>query len=153
MNNPGALVYGVVAVGALLAAESTHFGSYLQTVASVMIAVALYWLAHTYAEFAAHRLRRGETLSAAHLAHVMAEEFPIVLGASIPLLAVLGGWAAGASLGSAVSIAIWTDVGLIVAIEVAAGFRARLAGHQLLTHSALGTLLGLLVIALRFVLQ
>jgi hypothetical protein len=40
------VVYGVILVGALLAAESGVHETYLDTVLSAVIATAIYWLAH-----------------------------------------------------------------------------------------------------------
>jgi len=43
----------------------------------------------------------------------MLHEAPILVGAAIPLLALLVWWVAGAKLTDAVSAAIWTAAGMI----------------------------------------
>src|ERR1035441_8833725 len=47
-TNPGRLVYGTIAVGALLAAESARQETYVETVFAVAITLLLYWLAHSF---------------------------------------------------------------------------------------------------------
>ncbi|MFZ0378057.1 MAG: hypothetical protein WAL38_09535, partial [Solirubrobacteraceae bacterium] len=78
---------------------------------------------------------------------------PILAGASPPLLAVLIAWAAGATLGSAIDIALWTGVAAIIAVEVAAGIQADLSGRRLLIQAVVGAAFGLLILALRLVLH
>lgn len=50
-------IYGTVAVGSVLAVESAQRESYLETVGAVLIALVLYWLAHSYGESASRRWR------------------------------------------------------------------------------------------------
>jgi hypothetical protein len=51
LANPGAVVYGTVTVGAVLATESAQRETYASTLEGVLVALVLYWLAHSYAEF------------------------------------------------------------------------------------------------------
>ena len=152
-DNPAGLVYGTVTVAALLAAESARSETYAEVIASVVITLILYWLAHAYAEFVGHRLQREERFTYAGLIRTAAHEFAVVLGATVPLLILLGGWAFGARLGTAVSAAIWTAVGAIIAVELVIGIRAELEGRDVLRQTLFGAVLGLLVIALRVVLH
>ena len=76
-----------------------------------------------------------------------------MLGATVPLLVLLGGWALGARLDSAALAAIWTAAGTIVVLEVVIGVRAGVTGWELARQTLFGALLGLLVIALRVVLH
>src|ERR1039458_1864530 len=64
VRNPASVIYGVLAVGALLAAESGRHESYAVTLGSVLIALCLYWLAHAYADVLGHRLQTQERLHA-----------------------------------------------------------------------------------------
>lgn len=153
LPNTGGLVYGTVTVGALLAAESATHETYGETVGAVAIALLIYWLAHAYSEFTEHRLEHGEPLRLQTLRRTLAHELTIIVGAAVPLLALLICWLAGATLGSAVTVAIWTSVVVIVAVEVTAGVRAELTGRELMTQIAFGALFGLLVVALRLVLH
>ena len=66
--NPSGLVYGVVAVGTLVAAEGAHRETYPDVVAASALALILYWLAHAYARYFADRLEKDETSVVARLA-------------------------------------------------------------------------------------
>ena len=151
--NPAAAVYGTITVGALLAAESAQHESYPRTFVAVALALLLYWLAHSYSSFAARRLLLGERLNLRGFAWTMAHELPILIGAAVPLVALLISWAAGARLASGVNAAIWTSAAMILIVEVVAGVRARLFGRELFAQATLGALLGLLVLALKLVLH
>ena len=132
----GALVYGTITVAVVLDAEYARNETYLETVGAVLIAMALYWLAHSYAEFTARRLQRGH---------------PLTIGALAETLLI--SWGAGATLGDAVSAGIWTSAGMIVLIELIVGVRAKLSGRELVAQAVMGTVLGLLVVVLRIILH
>ena len=151
--NPVGLIYGTITVGALLAAESAQSETYLETVGAVVIALAIYWLARSYAEFTAQRLTRAEPLTLAALGRTMLHELSILIGAAIPLLTLLVWWATGASLGAAVTAAIWASAAVTALIELVAALRAKLTGVELVAQAALGVVLGLLVIAMKLVLH
>lgn len=147
-TNFRAAIFGLITVGALMAADSARHATYGKTVGAVVIALILYWIAHSYAEFASRRLQQREPLALAGLAQATLHELPLLSGAALPLLAILVSWVAGASLGSAIDAAVWTVAGGIVVVEIASGLRARLSGRELLLQSAIGAGLGLLVLAL-----
>jgi hypothetical protein len=153
LENPGDAVYGAIAVGALLAAETPRRETYAKTVAAVIITLLLYWLAHSYADLAGERLRSGARLTARGLLATMLRELPILIGAAIPLATLLICWIAGTGLSAAVLAAVWTSAGIVLAIELAAGLRGRLRGRQLLSQAFVGALLGSLIILLRGVLH
>jgi hypothetical protein len=151
--NSARVVYGTIVVATLLAAESAQKETYAKTVIAVVIAIMLYWLAHSYAESAARRIDRGTRLHPKELVASMLHEAPILFGAAIPLLSLLVWWAAGAKLTNAVSAAIWTAAGMIVVFELIAGVRAKLTGFELVIQTLMGAALGCLVIALKLVLH
>jgi hypothetical protein len=151
--DPGGAVYGTITVGALLAAERARQETYLATVAAVVLTLLLYVLAHAYAEFTGHRLRAGEHLTLAGFGKTLVQESALLPGAAVPLLALLISWVVGASLSAAVSAAVWTSAGMVVILELVAGVRAGESGRELAAQTALGALLGLMVIGLRLVLH
>jgi hypothetical protein len=151
--NIGAVVYGVIAVGALLAAESAQRETYGETVAAIALAAVLYWLAHGYAGCVTRRVQEGTRLTAAGLARALLHELPILLGAALPVLAVLIAWVAGARLDGGIYAALWTAAGTIVIAEVVAGVRAELSGGEVVVQALVGSVLGLLVLAMRLVLH
>ena len=152
LQNPAAgLIYGTIVVAALLDAESAARETYPATVGGVVIAVLLYWLAHAYADFTGHRLKRREAIEFREFGGSLITELTIVLGAAIPLAVLFLSWAAGASLDTAVNVGIYTSAAMVVVIELVAGLRARLAGAHLLLQVSFGAALGGLIIALKVV--
>lgn len=153
LGNTGAVVYGVIIVGALLSAESAKHETYAATVGAVALALLVYGLAHAYSAYTEHRLERKQPLTPSGLAEALRHGLLIDAGAAIPLLALLVCWVAGVRLTSAVVAAVWTSAVMIVIVELMAGVRARLAARALLTQTMVGALFGLLVIALELVLH
>ncbi len=147
------MVYGVVAIGALLAAESGSHESFADTVESALIAIGVYWLAHAYASALGRRLRTPGRLTVRTLWRALIEESAILRGASIPLLALLLAWAAGATQETAVTVALWTSVASLVAFELAAGVRSRATPGELALEMGVGMTMGLAILALKVVLH
>ena len=127
--------------------------TYAETVIAVLITLVIYWLAHSYAEFASERLKEREPLRLEVLGRIMVHQVPILFGAAIPLVAVVILWAASASLSTAVTVAVWTSAVVVVLIETLAGIRAKRTGRELVFQTMFGGLLGLLIIVLRLTLH
>jgi membrane protein YqaA with SNARE-associated domain len=151
--NVARVVYGTVAVGALLAAESPDQETFAETLASVLIALLIYWMAHSYAELTAKRIEEGERLTTNALVNSMLHEVWILAGAAIPVLPLLIWWVAGGSLAAADTAAIWTAAGMVVVYEVVAGLSAELTAKEMAVQLALGATLGVLIISLKLVLH
>ena len=152
-ENPSGVVYGIIVIGALLAAESGRHETYLDTVASAAIAAALYWFAHAYAEVLGRRLTRHEHLSARALARALARDWAIVEGSALPLAALLIGWIAGAAQQTAVTAALWSAVVSLVAFELIAGIRSRASARELALEGCAGAAMGIAILALKIVLH
>lgn len=153
LANPGPLVYGTITIGALLAAESAQRETYASTLGAVVVALMLYWLAHSYAEFTQRRAKHDMPLNLRGLLDTITHELSILVGALFPLLALVICWLVGAKLESAVTIATWTSAAMVVIIELVVGVRERLAPRHFAAQTGLGMVLGLLVIALRTLLH
>ncbi len=152
-ENPAGAVYGTITLGALLAAEDGLHDTYAETVGSVVVTLLLYWLAHSYAELLGQRLATGERLSARALGQALGRDWAIVRGTAAPLLALLVAWAVGAGQQTAVTVALWTCAGCLVAFELLAGLRARARPGELALEVCVGAAMGLGVIALRAILH
>ncbi len=152
-ENPASVIYGVLAVGALLAAESGRHESYADTLGSVLIALCLYWLAHAYADVLGGRLKTHERLSAETLWRALIDEAAILAGATLPLLALALTWALGVALASGVEVALWSAVGSLIGFELLAGIRARATPSELLLDAGVGMTMGLAILALKVVLH
>jgi len=152
-ENPSGAVYGVIAIGALLAAESGRHETYPETLGSALIAACLYWLAHAYATVLGRRLSTQEPLTPGGLWRALVHDWALVRGAAIPLLALLVGWATGAAQQAAVSAALWSVVASLVAFELIAGIRSRARPGELAIEVGVGLAMGLGILALRIVLH
>jgi hypothetical protein len=152
-RNPARVVYGVITVGALMAAESGRHESYADLAASAFIAAALYWLLHAYSAVLGHRLATRDRLTPSTLLHGLAEESPILTGAAVPLLALLIAWAAGASQETGVSVALWTAVVSLIVFELVAALRSRASAGELALEVGVGVALGVAILGLRMALH
>lgn len=153
LDNAGEAVYGTVMIGVLFAAESSHPVGYPDAVAAALVVLALYWLTHLYTFTLGTRLRTGEPLGARVLWRSCIHELPLVEGALLPLLVLLGSWVAGASVATGVSIAIWATAGGIIVLELAAGWRSGLGLSRLLLQAGVGTAMGGAIIGLKLLLH
>jgi TM2 domain-containing membrane protein YozV len=104
------VIYGVILVGALLAAEGGVHETYLDTILSAVIATAIYWLAHSYAGPLARRLTRHDRLTVGALWRGLAQEATLIRDAAIPVLVPLIAWAIGVTQASAVAAALWSSL-------------------------------------------
>jgi hypothetical protein len=152
-ENPAGVVYGILVVGALLAAESGQHESYLDTVASAAVATALYWFAHAYAELLGRRLAAPERLSAGALVRALGHDWAIARGAAIPLGVLAIAWAAGAAQQTAVTAALWSTAVSLVAFELIAGVRARSSAGELALDVGAGAAMGIAILALKIILH
>lgn len=152
-RNAAGAVYGLITIGALLAAESGLRETYPETVGSAAIAVVLYWFAHSYADVLGLRLSEQRRLGWRELWPTFVQDWAIVRGAGMPLLALLVAWAVGASQTAAVTAAVWTVVASLIAFEVAAGVRSRAKPAELVLEVLVGATMGLAILALRALLH
>ena len=152
-ENPSGVVYGIIVIGALLAAESDRHVSYLDTESSTVIAAALYWLAHAYAGVLGRRLATGEHLNAGALARELVLDRGILRGAALPLVALLVAWVTGATLRSGVTVALWCAIASLIAFELLAGIRAHASPRELAFEVGVGATMGVAILALKIVLR
>lgn len=140
----------MILIGALIAAESGVHDSYLDKVGSTVLALGIYWLAHAYSTVLGRRLSDQERLTTGALARALVHEWAIVRGASIPLLALLVAWAAGASQATAVNAAVWAAIASLIAFELLAGLRSRATPRELALEGVFGITMGLAILALKY---
>lgn len=148
-ENPERVIYGVLLIAALLAAESGLHDGYPDMVASAALGLAIYWLAHSYATALGRRFTTPEHLSLRTLGRALAHEWAIVRGAAIPLAALLVAWASGASQETGITVAVWSAVGSIVVFELLAGVYAQATAGELIVEAGVGIVLGLAILVLK----
>jgi hypothetical protein len=152
-ENPAGVVYGIITMGALLAAEGGRRETYLEVIGSAAIALVLYWFAHSYSSLLGDRLTRKEHLTVSSLGQTFLHDWAIIRGASIPLVALLACWALGGTLETAVNTAVWTSVAALVAFELLAGIRAKATRGELVIEVCVGATMGMGVLLLRILLH
>ncbi len=151
-ENPSGAVFGVITIGALLAAESGSHDSHLETLGSALIATALYWLVHAYSGLLGRRLEGRERLTAGAIWRALSHDWALIRGAAIPLGTLVIAWACGASQVTAVTAALWSAAASLLALELIAGVRAHASPSELVLQGAVGFAMGLAIIALKVVL-
>jgi len=147
------VIYGIIVIGALLAAESGRHETYLDTLASTLIAAALYWLAHAYADVLGQRLAREERFTPRALLHAFGRNRGILRGAALPLLVLALGWASGLALATAVTAALWSAIASLIAFELLAGIRSQATPGELALDVGVGVAMGLTILLLKIVLH
>jgi hypothetical protein len=152
-GNPAGSVYGAIAMGALLAAESGGRESYAELLGSVLVALLLYWFAHSYAELLGRRLETGERLSMAGLSRALIRDWAIVRGTGLPLVTLAVCCVFGVARESAVVAALWATVASLIGFELLAGLRAHVSRGQLLREGCAGLAMGLGIVALRAIVH
>jgi hypothetical protein len=133
-GNPAGVIYGVIVIGALLAAESGNHETYLETVGSAAIAAGLYWLAHAYTTVLGRRLQNHERLTAVALWRALVHDWALIRGAAIPLLVLLVAWATGAAQATAVTAALWSAVASLVGFELLAAMGLAVLALKIVLH-------------------
>ncbi len=152
-ENPAAGVYGLLAVASLMAAESGLHETYLDAVLSAVIAAALFWLLHAYADLLGRRILSPERLRASVLFDELARDLGVIRGAAIPLAALLVAWLAGADQSTGVLVALWSSVLGLVVFELLAAVRVHASARELVLDTSVGVAMGGAVVALKIVLH
>jgi hypothetical protein len=150
-TNPAGAVFGLITVGALLAAESRLAETYIELVGSVVLTMVLYWFAHSYSEVLGLRLVTRERADWGRIRWVFAHEWSIVKGAGLPLVALCVAWALGASQETGATIGVWTAAVSLLVFEIAAGVRANAGRLELALDALVGAAMGIAILALRAV--
>lgn len=152
-TNPAGLVYGVLAVATVIAAESTRRETFGRLFLASVITMLLYWLAHSYAHQWASRFNKAGEWSLAELTVSFVHEVSILAGAAIPTVVLLLSWAPGASTETAVTAVLWTAGIELLLLEVLPGIRHGLQLRDLAVQTVLGISMGAGILGLRVVLH
>ena len=152
-ENPSGAVLGLIVIGALLAAESGRHESYLDTLVSAALAALLYGAAHAYAEVLEIRLTQHRRLTVGVVVKTLVRDATLIRGAAVPLVALAVAALAGATEETAVTIAVWSVVASLAALELLAGVRAKATASELVLETAAGVAMGLAVLALKIILH
>ncbi len=150
-ENPGGVVYGTIVIAAVLAVESGRHETYLEALAATVLAATPFWLAHAYATALGRRIALREGLTLRALMRALAYDWAIIRGAALPLLALVTCWIVGASLETALTVALWSAIATLIAFELAAGVRSQASGGEMALEVGVGAAMGLAILALKIV--
>lgn len=147
------LLYGSVVAGSILAVSSVH-APYTEHVAlAVAGGVAVYWLAHVYVEAVGGRFEDQERPTHVRLGSAFRDNIEVLLGALPPIVIFLICRLLGADIRTAAWIALWCTMVLLAAAGCLAGYLAGARGWVLVAETAVAGGMGLVVIALKFLLH
>ena len=151
--NPSGVIYGVLAMGTLLAAEGARGETYAAVMGASVLALVLYWLAHAYARHFASRLEQPEQPGLRWIGPAVLHEAAMLKGAAMPIVAMLLSWVLRAPLSAAVTAALWTAGVELLVLELLAGLRRHLGILDIAVEVALGGILGAGVLGIRVLLH
>ena len=152
-GNPTAVAYGTIAVGLLIAAEDPAVETYPKLVGGTVVAIALYWCAHSYAHILGRRFTSRRPISKHEIMNAFTRESALVWGVATPLFALLASWLIGAKLETAVTTALGAAALTLFIFEVLAGIRADLSRMALAGNAIIGAGLGAALFAIKIILH
>jgi len=141
-------LYGLIVSGAVLATAPDEFR--LSRVAVLLlITLAIYWAAETYAHLMAARAVVQRDLTRAESRTIVSDGWPLVSASAVPLVFL----AAEALLGIETSVALKLTLGVNAILLVIAGWRigadGGLRGFRLALSAVIAGLLGVSLVALK----
>lgn len=152
--DPGGLVYGVLAVATVIAAESTRQETFQALLEASAVTLGMYWLAHAYSHHWGSRFQMTVTRwGVSEFMTSMVYESAILAGGLLPVVALMVAWAAGSNLQTGVTATLWCAGAELALLEVGVGVKNRLPPLDLAAQSLVGVLLGLGVLMLRVLLH
>jgi hypothetical protein len=151
--DPGGILYGVLSVATVIAAEGTRQETFAKLVAASIVTMVVYWIAHAYGRHWALRLHKAPDWSLKEIAVSLRFESSILMGAILPIAVLVITWIAGLGLETAVTAVLWTAAVEIVTLEVVPALRHHLRPKDLLVQTAVGVILGIGILALRLLLH
>jgi hypothetical protein len=117
---------------------------------TVVVTVALYWVAHAYAEVVGNSQAIAPSLKVA--VRELALESPMVAACILPLAVLLATDLAGASFELATTISLLATVGLLLVWGLLAARKSRLSRAWAAASGGVYTLLGVAIVVLKLIL-
>lgn len=151
--NPSGLVYGVLAVATVIAAESTRQETFGKLVAASVVTMVLYWVAHAYSHHWGARVGKAQEWSLRKLLLSLAHEVSILAGAALPIAVLSIEWASGVSTRTAVTGVLWAAAAELVVLEVVASLRQHLSARDVAVQTSIGAMMAGGVLTLRVLLH
>jgi positive regulator of sigma E activity len=152
IERTAATIYGTIVAGSVLAAVAGH-STVGEATLAVVVTVTVYWLAESYAHVVALRLIGASPRHRAHVRQHLRSTAALVTASFAPLAAMLLAALLGADSRRAITVAlIFTSVWL-GALGWISARRAGLHGLAVVASTVGSSLIGLVLIALKFALH
>jgi hypothetical protein len=150
LRDPAEGALGTVVTAGLMAAYADPPVRMAEVVTAALATVGVYWLAHVYADMVGRPPEGGgPAFSRTRLRWSLRANWSLVR-ASLSLLAVaVVAWTAGADPTTALGVAVWSAVAVLVAEGTVTARRHGVRGLRLVAAAAAAGLLGLLLVALK----
>jgi hypothetical protein len=143
------LLYGAVVTAAVLAVVSAHATGVGSVLASVVLVLGAYWLAHVYTRALSERLAHPNRGLGARIREAAVEEVAVLQGGLPALAAFVVATVLGAGPAAAGTLALWVSVALLAAVGYLAGHAAGVTGWGLVAETLTAALFGVLIVVLK----
>jgi hypothetical protein len=140
-------IYGSIITAAIIAASSGLPTAVLAV--SVLVTLAVYWLAEGYAELLGEQVEGGKLPNRARIRGVLGGTWPMVTACYLPLVALLLARVAGASPLAAANTGLAVAIVMLTVHGYLAGRAAQLTGRRLAVATSVAALLGIAMILLK----
>ena len=118
--NPRAAIYGTIVASAVIATTAGGHESAALILEATLATLLVFWLAHVYADFLGHELRRASSRLRL-MASVMVQELSMLVAPALSIFFLLLGALGVLGEALAVGLALWNGVVQLVGWGVGAG--------------------------------
>jgi hypothetical protein len=143
-------IYGTLVTAGTILAASEGAQDVVEVGITVVVTLALYWIAHAYAEVLGNADAVAPSWRVA--TRELAVESPMVAACVIPLAVLVAADIIGATFELAVTIGLCTTVGLLFLWGILAARRAELSRGWAVFSGVVYTLIGAAIVVLKLVL-
>lgn len=142
-------IYGSLLTTTLVAVQWRHDAASDLIALSVVISVVVFWLTHVWAEIVNHRVHHE--LTRTQVAALAGDEAPMLLAVLLPAGILTLGDLAGASVDTAVALALIASIGQLFVWGLIVGHAARRGWRFAIGVAAVDCLLGVAIVALKVI--
>jgi len=143
------MVYGLLLIGAILAAEGGRHETYEMTLTATVVAALLAWLAHAYSTLFGRRIEEAEHMTLDSLLAAMRRDAVLLRGGAVPIVVLFICWALGVEQETGVTIAASAVIAAIILLEVVAALLAQLKLREFLVEVCVGAVYGTSIFLLK----
>jgi len=141
-------IYGTIITASVLISAGDELAT-VPLALSVIVTLAVYWLADVYAHLLAGPLEHGRLPSWPDARHALARRWPLVSASFSPLILLIVAWLLGAPSSVAATVGLVAAIVMLVIYSYSAGRAAQLRTHQLTVLTVVAALIGVVMIVLK----